>query len=114
MAGIDILQVLQQITAAAARANDAVLHLIVGSLHFLDKRSGGHGSDGSSGLNQVAAGKIVFLYHQETPMAIVADRACIAHTLWKPALTAVVVHWAGKLGNTPREWRAPTASTPKK
>src|ERR1700721_1070067 len=40
MAGIDILQVLQQITAAAARANDAVLHLIVGSLHFLDKRRG--------------------------------------------------------------------------
>jgi hypothetical protein len=72
--GIDIFEVLEQITTAATRANDAILHLIVGGFNFLDKRSGGNGGDGSSGLDQVAAGQIVILGHRETPMAIVADR----------------------------------------
>jgi pyruvate dehydrogenase (quinone) len=71
---VNLFQVLQQITAAAARANDAILHLIVGCFDFLNEGSGSHRGGCACRLDQVAAGEIVILCHEETPMiAIVSE-----------------------------------------
>ena len=53
-AGRNILEVLEQVAAAAAGADHAVLHLVVGGLHRLDRRralnGGGHGGDCAGGF----------------------------------------------------------------
>src|SRR5580700_11400597 len=64
-ASIDIFQVFQKVTAAAARADHAILHLVVGGFHFPDEGTGGHSRDRTGSLDQVAAGEIVLLCHTE-------------------------------------------------
>ena len=62
----DLLQVLQQIGAAAAATDHAVLHLLVGGLHRLDERGSRDGGYGPGGFQYIAAGNIILLRHVKT------------------------------------------------
>ena len=67
-AHIGFLQVLEQIGAAAAGADHAVLHLVVGGAHFLDEwetfHGSGNGCDRCGSFYKIAAGDVVFLGHR--------------------------------------------------
>ncbi len=69
-ARIGFVQMLQQVRATAAGADEAVLHLVVGGMHFLNKGralGGGNGRGdsrhGAGRLHKIAAGDIVVLCH---------------------------------------------------
>ena len=60
----DVLQMLQQVGAAAAATNHAVPHLLVGGHGFLDERGSRDGGHGPGGFQYIAAGKIILLCHK--------------------------------------------------
>jgi nucleoside-diphosphate-sugar epimerase len=67
---IDVLEVFEQVAAAAAGADYAILHLFISGFHLLDggstfqrRQSGGYSGYSASGFEEVAAGKIVVGRH---------------------------------------------------
>ena len=73
-ARVGLVEMFEQVSAAASGSDKAVLHLVVGGVHLLNKRcalgggqSGGYGRNGAGRLYKIAAGDIVVMCHAGLP-----------------------------------------------